>query len=173
MAGRQALFLDRDGTIIPDFGYPNDPEKVYLLPGVARALLSFKERGFSLILISNQSGIGRGLISTDEAKAVHNRVLSLLDESGVALDAAYYCVHGPDEKCLCRKPSPEMILRAAREFDIDLAHSFMIGDREVDVETGKNAGCRTILLRTGPDSEGCKLADHTADSWQEIAEYVR
>jgi histidinol-phosphate phosphatase family protein len=172
MDKRPAIFLDRDGTIIEDANYPKYPEQVHFLSDVEIVLSIFQKKGFLLILISNQSGIGRGLITMEEANNVHHRVLSILNNKGVCLDASYYCIHGPEENCSCRKPSPEMILRAAEELNVDLSNSFMIGDREVDMETGKNAGCRTILIKSGQETGISVLADYTADNWQDVLRHV-
>src|SRR5262245_51338279 len=103
---RRAICLDRDGTVIEDAGYPRDPRRVRLLPGAGAALAELKRQGFLLIPISNQSGIGRGFLTQDEADQVHRQVVSALREFGVDLDAAYYCPHAPEERCRCRKPSP-------------------------------------------------------------------
>lgn len=148
-SGRPAVFLDRDGTLIRDLHYPAEPEKVALLPGTAMALRLLQQRGFALIVVSNQSGIGRGLIAPSQAEAVHRRFTSILGEAGVHLDACYYCPHAPSESCACRKPAPEMVFRAAREQGIDLGRSVLVGDKQSDIETGRNAGVRTILLGAG------------------------
>ena len=125
---RPAVFLDRDGTLIYDVGYPKDPGDVRLLPGVGNSLAKLNERGFLLVMVSNQSGVGGGIVTWDEAERVHKRVLASLTESGVHLDAAYYCPHAPDDGCPCRKPSPQLLLQAARELRLDLTRSFMVGD---------------------------------------------
>jgi D-glycero-D-manno-heptose 1,7-bisphosphate phosphatase len=148
-AKRRALFLDRDGTIILDRNYLREARGVRLLAGAGRALARIQARGFALVLVSNQSGIGRGLITPVEAEHVHQAVVARLAKHGVELDAAFYCPHAPAEQCRCRKPSPDMFLRAARKLDLDLAASFMVGDKGSDMEAGKRAGCRTILLRPG------------------------
>ena len=170
--GKPAIFLDRDGTIIEDANYPKYPEQVRFFSDVEEVLSTFQKKGFLLILISNQSGIGRGLITMEEANNVHHRVLSILDNKGVCLDASYYCIHGPEENCTCRKPSPEMIFNAVKEFGIDMSRSFMIGDREVDMKTGRNAGCKTILFNPDRVLTISDFADYTADSWQDVLRYV-
>ncbi len=146
MLSRRAVFLDRDGTIIHDRGYPRDPALVELLPGAAHGLTLLRERGLLLVVVSNQSGLARGLVTAAEAEAVHRRFLECLAEQGIALDGVYYCPHGPDEGCACRKPAPGLILRAAEEFGIDLSLSFMTGDKTSDVEAGLRAGCTSILF---------------------------
>jgi rfaE bifunctional protein nucleotidyltransferase chain/domain len=172
-AGRPALFLDRDGTLIEDVGYPRDPQEVRLLPGCAAALAALKKRGFALVVISNQSGVGRGLIAPAEAAKVHRRFADLLAEQGVEADVVYYCPHAPEEKCSCRKPSPESLLRAAQEVDIALSRSFMVGDKPSDVEAGQRAGCRTVLLCAGRYIADCgRGPDCVAANWDEVLQYV-
>lgn len=162
-AKAKAVFLDRDGTLIADEYYLADPEFVRLLPGAAAVLVELKKLGFLLVLVSNQSGIGRGLINSDQAAQVHRRMEELLADCGVRLDAVYYCPHAPEEGCLCRKPAPGMLLRAATELGIELAESIMIGDKMSDVEAATAAGCRPLLLE-GPD-----LADQNPSvGWQKV-----
>jgi D-glycero-D-manno-heptose 1,7-bisphosphate phosphatase len=163
---RPALFLDRDGTIIRDVGYPREPAQVELLPGVNEALRELAGRGFLLVLVSNQSGVGRGLVTPEEAERVHARVVERLAERGVRLDASYYCPHAPGDACRCRKPSPEMLLRAAERLGISRGESFMIGDKPSDVEAGLRAGCRTVLLAAGPQAGAFSSQPHyVAADW--------
>ena len=140
---RPALFLDRDGTLIVDVGYPRDPALVEPLPGAIDALREL-QRTYALVIISNQSGIARGRITEAEAAAVHARTVELFAAGGVTFAGAYYCAHGPDEACRCRKPAPGLLLDAARELELDLATSIMIGDKPSDLEAGTAAG----VLRT-------------------------
>ena len=140
------MFLDRDGTIIRDVGYLKDPSEVTLLPGSIEALSLMSAAGFMLILASNQSGIGRGLITQDQADRVHRRFEELLDGEGVRLSASYYCPHHPDDNCQCRKPRTGLLERASMELDIDMETSVMVGDRETDVDAGTGSGCRAILV---------------------------
>lgn len=141
MTVRAAVFLDRDGTIIVDDGYLADPSRVRLVEGAADALRSLAARGALLVVVSNQSGIARGYFERAALDAVHARMTELLEAEGIRLHASYYCEHGPDDGCACRKPLPGMLLRAAEEHDIDLAASVMIGDKPSDVEAGRAAGC--------------------------------
>jgi histidinol-phosphate phosphatase family protein len=164
----KALFLDRDGTLIVDVGYPRDPAEVTLLDGAALALRGAKALGYQLIVISNQSGIGRGLIRPEEAARVQERVAEVLAEQGVVLDAAYFCPHAPDAACSCRKPSPEMLLSAARERSLDLSRSVMVGDKASDVEAGRAAGCKTVLY--GTDTR--VAADLVTTSWPAILSHL-
>lgn len=170
-AGGAAVFLDRDGTLIEDVGYPRDPEEVRLLPGVPAALRRLAAAGLRLVVVSNQSGIGRGLIRTEEASAVHDRLVAHLGGQGIVLDGAKYCPHAPGEGCDCRKPAPGMLLDAAAELDLDLGSSFMIGDKQSDVEAGRRAGCRaTVLLATGAAETGA--ADHVAADLGSAADLI-
>ena len=140
------MFLDRDGTIIRDVGYLRDPSEVTLLPGSVEALSMMSAAGFMLILASNQSGIGRGLITQEQADRVHRRFEELLDGEGVRLSASYYCPHHPDDNCQCRKPRTGLLKRASMELDIDLQTSVMVGDSESDADAGAASGCRAILI---------------------------
>lgn len=146
---RKALFLDRDGTLIVDVGYPRDPARVEILSGAVEALRGYSD--YALVVISNQSGIARGLITEDEWRAVHERFVELFANEGITFAGSYYCKHGPDDGCACRKPEPGMLRQAARELDLDLAQSIMIGDKPSDVEAGRRAGCAvSALLSWGP-----------------------
>jgi D-glycero-D-manno-heptose 1,7-bisphosphate phosphatase len=145
MPGRPGIFLDRDGTVIHDTGYIGDPELVEFLPDVFAALRRFQDAGYRLAIISNQSGIGRGAITQTQYELVARRIADRLGEHGICVET-YYCPHPPDDNCECRKPHPYLLLRAARDLNLDLARSYMIGDRLTDVEAGIAAGCKTILL---------------------------
>ncbi len=147
---RRAVFLDRDGTLNFDPGYLNDPEQVRLLPGVPEALSLLSAAGYLLIVVSNQSGVGRGKITLQNLHAIHERMDQLLVPYQVKIDAYYFCVHRPDENCQCRKPHPQLLLAAAQTHGIDLRESWMIGDRDTDLEAGHRAGCKKgILVLTG------------------------
>ncbi len=145
MAANPGIFLDRDGTVIHDTGYIGDPDLVEFMPAVLPALQRFQNAGYRLVVISNQSGIGRGVITQAQYELVAQRIAEVLAEHGI-YTATYYCPHSPDDECECRKPNPYLLLRAARDLDIDLSRSYMIGDRLTDVEAGAAAGCKTILL---------------------------
>jgi D-glycero-D-manno-heptose 1,7-bisphosphate phosphatase len=152
MPQRPGIFLDRDGTVIYDTGYIGDPDLVEFMPEVLPALRRFQEDGYLLIVISNQSGIGRGVITQAQYEVVARRIADQLSDYGI-YTATYYCPHSPDNHCECRKPSPSLLLRAARDLEIDLTRSYMIGDRLTDVEAGAAAGCRTILLAQSGSAE--------------------
>jgi histidinol-phosphate phosphatase family protein len=147
---RRALFLDRDGTLIVDVGYPREPERVELIPGVAEVMAGL-QKSWALVVISNQSGVGRGRITEAEAKAVHERFVQLFADAGVTFAGSYYCPHAPDAACRCRKPLPGMLQDAAAELDLDMPASVMIGDKESDAEAGRAAGCGRVIVLTPND----------------------
>ena len=148
-AARPAAFLDRDGTLVVERGYLSDADNLELLPGVPLALQNLRAAGYALIVISNQSGVGRGLFPLARVYEAMARLRRLLRAHGVELDAIYFCPHRPDADCPCRKPRPGLLLRAAEDQQLDLARSFMIGDKLIDPETGRHAGARGVLLRSG------------------------
>jgi D,D-heptose 1,7-bisphosphate phosphatase len=157
MANR-AVFLDRDGTLIENPGYLGDPGKVKLLPFVAEILSRLKnEFNYYLIVISNQSGIARGLITAEQVEQVNEKINTLLREFNVSIDKFYYCPFHPDfstkEECVCRKPSTVMVEKAVGALNIDLSESFFIGDSVADIECGMNANIRTILVKSGYGKE--------------------
>ncbi len=156
-SGQPAAFLDRDGTIIEDSHYLGAPDSIVLLPGAVEGMRLLREAGYLLICVTNQSGVARGYFSERELRAIHKRMRTILADNGVPLDGIYYCPHHPDIgdepyqlDCDCRKPRPGMLLAAARDLDIDLPASVLIGDAERDIEAGHAAGCRTILRADDP-----------------------
>ncbi len=149
----QAVFLDKDGTLVEDASYSVDLSRMRLLPGVLVGLRALHRAGYRLIVISNQSGVARGLFPEEALVAVERRLQWLLADGGVPLAGFYYCPHHPNGSisgyalaCTCRKPEPGLILRAATEHGIQLTHSWLVGNRLEDVKAGQRAGCRTILL---------------------------
>ncbi len=142
----KAVFLDRDGTVIEHVHYLSDPAKVAIVQGGAEALRKLRDRGYLLVVVSNQSLVGRGYGTADDVEAVNGRMLELLEEGGVTIDCVKYCPHRPDDDCPNRKPNPGMLLDAAKELDIDLAQSVMIGDNITDADAGENAGCSLNVL---------------------------
>ena len=169
---RSAIFLDRDGTLIPDLDFPKDPDLVELMPRAGEVLELLRDKGYVFVIISNQSGIGRGILEWKDVMAVHDRVTELLGDHGVRLAGSYYCPHHPSEGCDCRKPSPSMILTAASDLDIDLQSSYMIGDKEIDIQAGSRAGCRTILLDVTGTTAAMSEPDDRAAHWTEIGEIL-
>ena len=151
-----ALFLDRDGVIIEEAEYLSDPEVLRLIPGAAAALARVNQQDIPVIVVSNQSGVARGFFPLEQVDLVHRRLDDALAEFGARIDRYYYCPHHPSEgqwpyriQCRCRKPQPGMLFQAARELDLDLRRSLMIGDKLSDLEAGSRAGCETVLVRTG------------------------
>lgn len=156
----KAIFLDKDGTLIPDIPYNVDPELITITPESIDGLRQLAADGFLLIIISNQAGVARGYFTEDKLKAVEYRISGLLDAQGLKLSGFYYCPHHPEGtvseysiECMCRKPQPGMLLQAAADHHIDLAASWMIGDILNDVEAGNRAGCKTILIDNGNETE--------------------
>ena len=146
-----AVFLDRDGTIIPDRHYLADPAELELLPGAAAALARLRDAGFALVVVTNQSGVGRGYFSAADLARQHERLRGLLADQGVELAGIYACIHAPEAGCDCRKPLPGLLVRAAQEIDLDLGASYLVGDEERDVQAGRAAGVTSYLL--GVDAE--------------------
>ena len=146
MVSPGAVFLDRDGTVIEDVGYLCAPEQVHFKRGAAAALRRMSGAGWPLVVVSNQSGVGRGLISRQQADAVHDRFIGVLAEERIFLAGVYYCFHLPKDGCDCRKPAPGMLTRAASELGLDLPASVLIGDKTSDMEAGVACGCRCILV---------------------------
>ena len=142
-----AIFLDRDGTLMREVNYCADPTQVEIFPGVPKALVRLKAAGYKLIVVSNQAGIGRGYFTEAQYRLVEAEVARAVLPA--TFDAVYFCPDRPDLATDRRKPAPGMVLEAQREHDIDLARSFFIGDKAIDIECGRNAGVRTILVKTG------------------------
>ncbi|MBC8076621.1 MAG: HAD family hydrolase [Chloroflexales bacterium] len=155
---RQAVFLDRDGTLVHARHYPSRPEDLLLYEGVGAALVPLQHAGMLLVVITNQSGLARGLFDVGALDRMHAHVAAELSRDGVRVDAVYHCPHHPEGvipelaiACDCRKPAPGMLLRAAADLDIDLARSWFVGDILDDVEAGTRAGCRTVLVDIGSE----------------------
>lgn len=146
---RPACFLDRDGTLVADRGYARRAEEIALLPGAAAAVRGLNARGIAAVLVSNQSGIGRGLFTPQDLAAQHERLIELLAGEGAYLDGIYFCPHRPEEGCGCRKPGGELVLTAARELDLDLTRSYAIGDKAEDADLGERWLAGGLLVRTG------------------------
>ncbi len=159
---RPALFMDRDDTLMPDKPYLADPDGVELYPDACAALARFRAAGWRLLLVSNQSGVGRGRITAGQLTAVHRRLVEQLAAGGVQLDGAYYCPHAPEEACACRKPLPGLFLQAMADFATDTAASVMLGDRKGDIQAAHAAGLRAALItacerETPPDNFGAEF----------------
>jgi D-glycero-D-manno-heptose 1,7-bisphosphate phosphatase len=173
-----AVFLDRDGTLIEDTGYLSDPGQVCLLPGSAETLRLLRNAGFRLVVVTNQSGVARGHFNEICLAAIHDRMRDLLAAQGVQLDGLYYCPYHPDgivdayrKDSDWRKPGPGMLFQAAGDLGLDLAGSWMIGDAPRDIQAGRRAGCRTVLLGAASDDDACG-ADRIAAGWCEAGRQI-
>lgn len=170
-----AVFLDRDGVLVEDRGLLVDAAELRLIPGVPSALRRLRENGFRLIVVSNQAVVARGMITPEGVEAIHADLLRLLEEAGAPrLDAIYFCPHHPEADvpeyrvhCDCRKPQPGTLLRAAEEHHLDLAASFMVGDRITDIAAGAAAGCRTVLVRKPGDETPLATAAAPPGGWRQ------
>lgn len=187
---RPTIFLDRDGVLIEDIDLLTRPSELRVLPGVPLALVRLKQAGFCLVVVSNQAVVARGLVKEDEVRQINQALARLvITADGPVLDGYYFCPHHPKAtlpayrtNCDCRKPQPGMLLRAARELDLDLSASFMVGDRITDIIAGARAGCRTILVQTGkhgkPPIETTEpldvsvKPDHICSSLSEAADWI-
>jgi len=154
----RAVFIDKDGTLIRNVSYNVDPARIELMPGALEAVTSLVRSGFAPVVVSNQPGVGLGYFPADALAGVERRLRELLASGGVRLLGCYFCPHAPAPSgeaagCVCRKPAPGLLLRAARDHDIDLGRSWMVGDILDDVEAGRAAGCRTVLVDTGGETE--------------------
>jgi D-glycero-D-manno-heptose 1,7-bisphosphate phosphatase len=168
-----AVFLDRDGTLMEDAGYVREAKDVVVYQGVRESLAALKAAGYWLVVVTNQSGIGRGYYGESEYHAVHDEFVRQL--GGGLIDAAYFCPDHPESATDRRKPGPGMLLEAAREHGLDLANSFMVGDRTGDLEAGRRAGvAASILVRTGiGEAEVAKAgADFVADDFPSASAWI-
>ena len=161
VTARQATFLDRDGVLVEDVNFLTSPDQLRLLPGVASALRMLRDQ-FFIIVVTNQSGIARGLMTEEDLAAVHAELVRRLAVENVAVDALYYCPHLPEAtiqpygvECKCRKPRPGMLMGAASDWDIELSQSFLVGDRASDIGAADAAGVTGILLKE-PVEEPCE-----------------
>ncbi len=180
---KKAIFLDKDGTLIPDIPYNVKPELITLSCDSVEGLKQLQASGFRLIIISNQAGVARGLFKEKELEAVKMRIKELFRKKGLELDGFYYCPHHPQGvepkftiSCDCRKPQPGMILQAALEHSVDLKKSWMLGDILNDVEAGNRAGCKTVLVDNGNETEWIRnpyrFPHYTASSINDAAAHI-
>jgi D-glycero-D-manno-heptose 1,7-bisphosphate phosphatase len=157
---RKAVFLDRDGTLIEEVNFLSSVDELRLFPYTFEAVKLLKDAGFLVIVVTNQSGIGRGIYDEAAMNAIHDEMQLQLEGM---IDAFYFCPHLPCDGCSCRKPSLGMLESAVKDFAIDLSNSWMIGDKKIDVETGVKAGSRTALVMTGYGRSHAKQLDTTPD----------
>jgi D-glycero-D-manno-heptose 1,7-bisphosphate phosphatase len=173
---RRYVALDRDGTLIEEKNYLSDPAGVALLPGAAAALLLLQRHGFGVIVVTNQSGISRGYYSLDDTLRVNARMRELLGEAAPVIEAIYICPHSPEDGCDCRKPKTGLLKTAARELGFTPAECFVVGDKACDIDLGRNAGARTILVKTGYGEEhlasGEAQPDQSGNNLEEAARLI-
>jgi D-glycero-D-manno-heptose 1,7-bisphosphate phosphatase len=160
---KPCVFFDRDGTLIEERNYLADPGGVVLLPGAAEAVRRAREAGFLAVVLTNQSGVGRGYFTMNEVEAVHRRLRELLAAEGAELDGIYVCPHAPEAGCNCRKPRTGLVQQAARELDVDIPRSWVIGDKAADLELARNAGMRAALVETGYGASATEEQRRLAD----------
>ena len=169
--------LDRDGTVILERHHLSRPHEVELIPGVASGLRYLKDLGLGLVVITNQSGIGRGFFDCTQLDRIHHRMDELLTKEGVHLDGIYYCPHTPEDRCLCRKPRPQLVERAASDLQFDPSQSFVIGDKPCDIDLGRNVGATTILVQSGYGrqtlSDRSTRPDYITDDVSSAAEIIK
>ena len=170
MANKRGVFLDRDDTIMADVVYCKNPDDVRLLPGAADGIRALANAGFTIVIATNQSGIGRGYFTERDLVAVNERLREELRARGADFHALYYCPHRPEAGCACRKPRPGLIVRAATELGLNLTSSYTIGDRQWDIEAGKAAGTRTVLI--AQDGEPADGVDFVAKDLLEAAHLI-
>jgi D-glycero-D-manno-heptose 1,7-bisphosphate phosphatase len=193
MSGRRAVFLDRDGVLIRDVHHLTAASQIEILTGVPEALRRLRQNGWTVVVVTNQSVVARGLVTEEELEEIHQVLQERLHARGGPVDAIYYCPHHPQGAvaryrmaCDCRKPRPGLLFRAAEDLGIDLAASIMVGDTGTDIEAGRRAGCRTVLIGT-PDSaasphpaaEGDAVGtdrrtppDYVTSNLQKLAEWI-
>ncbi len=166
---KKAVFLDRDDTILKDPGYLGDPGLIDILPGAAQAIRALNESGIPVIVVTNQSGVARGFFEEKTLSSIHERFKSLLKGLGATIDAIYYCPHHPEGiveeyrmTCACRKPAPGLLLRAARDFGLDLRECYLVGDKPIDMETIHKVGGKGILVGSGKETPGDARPDYSA-----------
>ncbi len=175
MIPRRFVILDRDGTINQEVGHLSRPEQVSLIPGAAAGLRHMQEHGVGIIVVTNQSVVGRGTIDHSRLEEIHERLRSLLEEQGVFLDGIYACTHSPEDDCGCRKPKTALVDKAARDFGFRPPECFVIGDKVSDIELGRRIGAVTLLVRTGYGADypvDGVTPDHVVSGLEEAAAVI-
>ena len=172
----KAVFLDKDGTLIKDVPYNVNPDLIEFEDDAFESLRNLQDRGYKLIIISNQPGVALGYFKEEELKKVEEKITDLLGKNQVKLDGFYYCPHSENDICDCRKPKPGLLLNAAKDHDVDLSKSWMIGDILNDVEAGNRSGCKSILIDNGNETEwimsSLRKPSFTARNLKEAAEFI-
>lgn len=184
--GINSIFLDRDGTINREVHHLRRVDELELLDGAAEAIRLFNRSAIKVVVVTNQAGIARGFLSEERLEEIHQGLRAMLARQGAYVDAIYYCPHHPTEglgryrlDCVCRKPRPGSLHRAADEMGLDLSHSYLVGDKSSDMEAGRAAGCRTVLVRTGYGvateavlQASRRQPDHVAVNLLEAAQWI-
>ena len=152
----RAVFIDRDGTLIRERHYLNKPEQVRFIKGAIEALKELRANGFKLVMVTNQSGIGRGFYTIADMHRVHEHIQNVLEKKGAAFDSIYYCPHNPDKRCGCRKPALGMVNKAAKALSLDLKKSFVVGDHTNDFILGQRMGGTGIMVLSGHGAQELK-----------------
>jgi D-glycero-D-manno-heptose 1,7-bisphosphate phosphatase len=172
---RPTIFLDRDGVIIENRAeYVRSLDEVAFIPSALRALAEIAASDYAIVVVTNQAGVGKGLVSAEMVESIHERLRSEIERAGGRVDAIYFCPHTDADECDCRKPKPGLLLRAARDHGLDLSRSWMIGDALTDLQAGEMAGARSLLVLTGRGEE--QKAMHRLDGFADLAEalaYIR
>jgi len=180
----KAIFLDRDDTLVEDPGYMNHPDQLKLLDGIPEALSALKSMGYKLVIVSNQSGVARGIVTEEVLSEIHKRLEQMLAEKGASLDRIYYCPYHPEgvipkyrRQSEYRKPNPGMLLAASKDMDIDLKESWMVGNGPDDIEAGARAGCRTIMVDSRAHEHniqpGARAPDYRAVNMAEVVNIIK
>jgi heptosyltransferase II len=146
------VFLDRDGTTNRDTGYIKTPDELQIFPGAVEAVARLKQAGARVVMITNQSGVGRGLFSVETLGAIHARLRTVFEAGGAPFDGLYYCPHHPDDGCACRKPGTVMVERAVADLGLDLSRAYVMGDQRRDIDLARRISAKGILVTTGPTS---------------------
>ena len=177
---RSAVFLDRDGTIAEETGYVNHLSRFCVFPFAATAIHRLNDAGLPVIVVTNQSGVARGFFPEEMVHRVHEKMAQVLGAGGARVDGVYYCPHKTEDRCECRKPHPGMLERAAREHHLELRSSFLVSDRFADLDMGRAAGCRSVLVLTGYGrgeyewnrARWPKLPDHVAEDLTAATDWI-
>lgn len=178
--GNKAVFVDRDGTINVDGPYLSDPDKFIMYPGVGKGIKELNDKGYKIIVITNQSGIARGYFTEKDLADIHERMKQEFRQFNVELDGIYYCPHHPEDNCNCRKPKTGLFDKAIKDQDIDVTKSFMVGDKNIDIVAGSKMGLRTILLigldmkeELLSDIHQCNCTpDYLADDFMDAVDWI-
>jgi D-glycero-D-manno-heptose 1,7-bisphosphate phosphatase len=167
----RVVILDRDGTIVRNRHYLSDPAALEFLPGAADGLRALHEQSFRLVVITNQSGVGRGFFSLEQLQAMNVRLMQMVEDIGARIERIYFCKHRPDENCACRKPGTMLLLQAATELMFDPARAVVIGDNPSDIEFGHRVGALTMLIaaQEHPDANPSRRPDHVVRDLRDAA----